>query len=912
MSINLPSYVDDVLEYNEYNSFPNTGESGKIYVDTSTNLTYRWGGTTYVEISPSLALGTTSTTAYRGDLGAAAYAHAVTNKGSAFASGLYKITTNSEGHVTAATAAGKSDIGLGNVENKSSATIRSEITSTNISDALGFTPYSASNPEGYITSADVSDTKVNVSTRGTTKAYILGTTSSPTSTKTAREAVAETGVYFDTTAATLVATTFKGNLTGTASGNLTSNSSLAWSKVTGADDLNAIENLSGTTGLLRKTAANTWELDTTNYLSSFTESDPVFSASAASSITNNDITNWNGKTSNIGTVTSVRVQATSPIESSTSAAQSSTLNTTISLKDAYGDLKNPYGSKTARYVLAAPANAAGIPSFRALTNADVGLSNVLNYTQVTAIGQGDDGTLRVWTGDPSSTSTNDYEDIQITITAYEQSTVAKAAALDLSAAVGSTKQPVYFKADGIPYAINYTIETNVPSEAVFTDKNVTQTATTTNANYELLFSYTANNTTQTEGARKTSTLTYNPSTKALSTGGTINGYTLAAASEKAITDSSSASAIGTGTSLPTERDIYYGLPTINGVHTYTSSTNIYAPTTAGTDGYILKSNGSGAPTWIAQGDITSGNTDENMKWTASTSTNTYYPLVSTSTATTGTANTLNSINFYQYYNTTGGYRRLTLGNNTLYTSTGGAYGTIRLYGSAATYYGDLIPGTIGNTSGDGYLTANRTWTLPNATGTIALVSNIPTTISTATTGITATTTANKTTLGTTTSIYGVQSDTTTASKVTLGTAFSIYGVKSGTNSTTTASKASGSNSTAPSLTYTARSVGSASGWSAGSATVSNHELSFVLPTLSITSVACDDITSWSAGSASTWSFSDVTVPIRADSATSIPNVTAADDVTVPIKNTSTTSIPNVSVTSATVSITDPGHTHTLS
>ena len=106
----LPSYVDDVIEGNGTSSFPTTGEEGKIYVDTSTNKTYRWSGTTYVEISASLALGTTSSTAYRGDLGAAAYAHAVTNKGSAFSSGLYKITTNSEGHVTGATAVTKSDI----------------------------------------------------------------------------------------------------------------------------------------------------------------------------------------------------------------------------------------------------------------------------------------------------------------------------------------------------------------------------------------------------------------------------------------------------------------------------------------------------------------------------------------------------------------------------------------------------------------------------------------------------------------------------------------------------------------------------------------------------------------------------------------------------------------------------------
>ena len=82
-------------------------------------------------------------------------------------------------------------------------------------------------------------------------------------------------------------------------------------------------------------------------------------------------TNPNGYTSNAGTVTSVRVQATSPVQSSTSTAQSSSLNTTISLADAYGDTKNPYGSKTRNYVLAAPNGSAGNPSFRALVAADI-------------------------------------------------------------------------------------------------------------------------------------------------------------------------------------------------------------------------------------------------------------------------------------------------------------------------------------------------------------------------------------------------------------------------------------------------------------------------------------------------------------------------------------------------------------
>lgn len=93
----LPSYVDDVLEYTAKSSFPTTGETGKIYVDTSTNLTWRWSGTQYVEISPSLALGETSGTAYRGDRGKTAYDHTS--------------LTNNPHSVT------KSQVGLGNVVN---------------------------------------------------------------------------------------------------------------------------------------------------------------------------------------------------------------------------------------------------------------------------------------------------------------------------------------------------------------------------------------------------------------------------------------------------------------------------------------------------------------------------------------------------------------------------------------------------------------------------------------------------------------------------------------------------------------------------------------------------------------------------------------------------------------------------
>lgn len=74
----LPSYVDDVLEYTSISVFPETGESGKIYLDTDANKQYRWSGSGYAEISPSIALGETSSTAYRGDRGKIAYDHSQT------------------------------------------------------------------------------------------------------------------------------------------------------------------------------------------------------------------------------------------------------------------------------------------------------------------------------------------------------------------------------------------------------------------------------------------------------------------------------------------------------------------------------------------------------------------------------------------------------------------------------------------------------------------------------------------------------------------------------------------------------------------------------------------------------------------------------------------------------------------
>lgn len=92
---NLPGFVDDIVMGTLTNSTTFTAagndnvangvvvpNSSTIYVDTTTNLQYRWSGAAYVSMNASLALGTTSTTAFRGDYGQIAYTHSQIADGS--------------------------------------------------------------------------------------------------------------------------------------------------------------------------------------------------------------------------------------------------------------------------------------------------------------------------------------------------------------------------------------------------------------------------------------------------------------------------------------------------------------------------------------------------------------------------------------------------------------------------------------------------------------------------------------------------------------------------------------------------------------------------------------------------------------------------------------------------------------
>lgn len=448
-SSQLPSYVDDVLEYSTTSDFPATGETGKIYLATTTNLAYRWGGTEYVEISAGLALGETSSTAYRGDRGKTAYDHATdaSRLTTAQNSGLYKIATTSEGHIASVTAVEKADItGLGipaqdttyvfdgtyNASTNKAATVSTVTNAINALDggiigvgSTNKTITSLSQTDGNvsatfdvinITKSQVSDFPTemtpsshvhgNITNDGdiTTTATIAAgdrlvindeseselTNSSITFAADKRKFLSNNGTWESIPIAearklggimvgnnlsmvdgvlSAIDTTYEFDGTYDAS----TNKAATVSTITNA--INALDGGTIGTGSTTKTITS---LSQTNGNVSATFDNIAFPVTSvntktgAVSLTASDVGALPDDTTiPQGTVTSVRVQATSPVQSSTSTEQSTTLNTTISLADGYGDTKNPYASKTKNTVLAAPSDANGVPSFRALVAADI-------------------------------------------------------------------------------------------------------------------------------------------------------------------------------------------------------------------------------------------------------------------------------------------------------------------------------------------------------------------------------------------------------------------------------------------------------------------------------------------------------------------------------------------------------------
>jgi len=232
------------------------------------------------------------------------------------------------------------------------------------------------------------------------------------------------------------------------------------------------------------------------------------------------------------------------------------------------------------------------------------------------------------------------------------------------------------------------------------------------------------------------------------------------------------------------------------------------------------------------------------------------------------------------------------------------------------------------TTGEKYLWNNAA----SGTGSASWsnISGKPTETGESTTGISIGNHATGTVIGvqsSTTSVTGVQSTTTTASKVTLGTALSIPNVTD--VDSVTVPKAASSATTVPIKNASATSIPNVTNVGGGSASLTftmdstdtkkliiNFSHTHTPPTLG-TAISITGVQS-STTSVTGVSGSTTASKVTLGTAISVPNVTNVSDVTVPIKATSATTVPikNTSastfVTGTTHTITDNGHTHSIS
>lgn len=740
--------------------------------------------------------------------------------------------------------------------------------------------------------------------------------------------------------------------------------SYALSELTGAADVQAIEGLTGTSGLLKKTAANTWTLDTSTYLTSYTETDPVFSASAAAGITSTDITNWNAKTSNTGTVTSVRVQATSPVQSSVSTEQTTSLNTTISLADGYGDTKNPYGTKIANYVLAGPASGnAAAPTFRELVAADIpniSWNKITSDKPTTISGYGITDAYTKTEIDNKVSAVLRYKGVKATVDALPSTGNTTGDVWHVTATSGE------YAWDGTEWQeLGTAISIPAATGSNTTGISVADHSTTT------IYGVGSSTTSVTGVSGSTSVYGVKSGTNSTTTashvksGGNGTAPTLGTAisiygvksGTNSTTTASHVKSGGNGTAptLGTAISIY-------GVKSGTNST-----TTAS----HVKSGGNGtAPTLGTAITVRGVKTGTNSTTTASkasgangTAPTLGTPISVPNVTSAGSASTWSfsdiTVPIRADADTTvptaaGSATTVPIKNTSATTVPTAATSatTVPIKDTSATACDDITAWSAGSGSltftmdstDTKKLVISHTHTAPSLSYTARSIIGVQSS-TTSVTGVSGST-----------SIYGVQSTTTSVTGVSGST--TVRGVKTGTSSTTTASKASGANGTAPTLgdpisVPNVTSAGSASTWSFTDVTVPiRADADTSIPNVTSAGTAAnwvfedvtvpiraDNATSipnvTSVGSASNWVFEDVTVPIRADNATSIPNVTSVgsaatwtfEDVTVPIRADSATTVPTAAssattvpikdgtattvVTSKTHSITDNGHTHTI-
>lgn len=242
-------------------------------------------------------------------------------------------------------------------------------------------------------------------------------------------------------------------------------------------------------------------------------------------------------------VTSVTLKAGTGISLDTDNTAITTTGTrTISLANTYGDTKNPYGTKTANYVLAGPSSgSAAAPSFRALVAADI----------------------------PSITKSK----ISDFPTTWALSSVTGADDLKAIEALTGTSGMLKKTA-----ANTWALTTVVSGLAI------------TGTNNDVL--------TVTKSDGTTQDLTINI------TGQVVTGATvLSDAQGNTISLGSTSAPVYFSNGVPVQANT---IPTIALNGSNTTSASLYAPSGAGTSGQVLKSSGSGAPTWVNQSTLSVG------------------------------------------------------------------------------------------------------------------------------------------------------------------------------------------------------------------------------------------------------------------------------------------------------------------
>lgn len=218
-AIQLPSFVDDVLEFSSLGSFPATGETGKIYIALDSNKTYRWSGSAYVFIT----------------------------------SGAVDSVAGKTGIVTLT----KSDVGLVNVDNTSDA---SKPVSTATQDALNLkanlaSPAFTGNPTAPTQAAG------NNSTRIATTAFVqtaTGALNTGVSSVSGTAPITVGGTAVNPTIAISAATT-------SAAGSMSSTDKTKLNGIESGAQVNTVTSVAGKTGAVTLAKADVGLANVQNY-----------------------------------------------------------------------------------------------------------------------------------------------------------------------------------------------------------------------------------------------------------------------------------------------------------------------------------------------------------------------------------------------------------------------------------------------------------------------------------------------------------------------------------------------------------------------------------------------------------------------------------------------------------------------